>query len=300
MATTVEDQELAKLRAATREAVTDRIEALEALDPAAEILQRLGHVVRRTSSRLESLLSGTWLGHPLHPPLTDVVAGAWTSSLVLDLVGGRRGRGAADTLVGVGVVAAVPTALAGLADAADLSGGARRVASIHALGNSTALAAYALSWLARRGGRRGTGRGLALLGFGLTTGSAWLGGHLSFRHGVGVNQTAFERLPSKWTAVLDDDELEDGVLGYASVDGTDVLLLRKGRKLHALADRCSHRGCSLHEGELENGTVVCPCHGSSFHLLDGRVVRGPAVAPQPVLEARMRGGRIEVRSLPSS
>jgi nitrite reductase/ring-hydroxylating ferredoxin subunit/uncharacterized membrane protein len=297
MATTVEHQEQTK-QPAVRETVTDRIEALDALDPAADVLQRVGGGVRRSSKRLESLLSGTWLGHPLHPPLTDVVVGAWTSSLVLDLIGGRRARGAADTLVGVGAAAAVPTALAGLADAADLSGGARRVATVHALGNSTALAAYGLSWLARRRGHRATGRALSFLGFGLVTGSAWLGGHLSFRRGVGVSQAAFEQLPTKWTAVLDDDELEEGTLGHASANGAGVLLVRQGRKVHALADRCSHRGCSLHEGELDGDVVICPCHGSTFRL-DGSVVRGPATAPQPALEARVRTGKVEVRLPPS-
>jgi nitrite reductase/ring-hydroxylating ferredoxin subunit/uncharacterized membrane protein len=299
MATTVEQQEQAKPSAtAARETVADRIEALEALDPAADVLQRVGGAVRGASTHLENLLSGTWLGHPLHPLLTDVVIGAWTSSLVLDLVGGRRSRAAADTLVGVGVAAAVPTALAGVADSADLSGRTRRAATVHAIGNSSALAVYGLSWLARRRGRRGTGRALALLGFGLVTGSAWLGGHLSFRKGVGVNQTAFEPLPSKWTAVLDEGELEEGTLGHASAGGAGVLLVRKGRKIHALADRCSHRGCSLHEGELEEDQVICPCHGSTFRL-DGSIVRGPATAPQPALEARVRTGKVEVRVPPS-
>jgi nitrite reductase/ring-hydroxylating ferredoxin subunit/uncharacterized membrane protein len=297
MATTL-DREDRKEAGVDRRAVAERIAAVEGLDGVADVVQRLGRGIRGSSARVQDLLSGTWLGHPLHPPLTDLVVGAWTSSLVLDAVGGSRGRAAADRLVGLGVLAAVPTALAGLADAADLSGPTRRTAALHALGNSTALGLYGLSWLARREGRRGTGRTLSVLGFGLAASSAWLGGHLSFRKGVGVNQAAFERLPVKWTAILDEDKLENDVLGHASVDGTEVLLVRNGRKLHALADRCSHRGCSLHEGTLEDDTVICRCHGSSFRL-DGSVVRGPATAPQPALEARVRTGKIEVRVPPS-
>jgi nitrite reductase/ring-hydroxylating ferredoxin subunit len=129
-----------------------------------------------------------------------------------------------------------------------------------------------------------------MLGFGVANGSAWLGGHLSFRKGVGVNQTAFERLPGKWTAVLDQDELEEGTLGHASVDGADLVVVKQGRKVHALADRCSHRGCPLHEGTLEDDLIVCRCHGSTFRL-DTSVIRGPATAPQPALEARVRTGK---------
>jgi nitrite reductase/ring-hydroxylating ferredoxin subunit/uncharacterized membrane protein len=282
-----------------RTALTERIGELEALDPYADLLQGAGRAIRGVSPKLQDLLTGTWLGHPLHPPLTDVVVGAWTSSLVLDVAGGRRARRAADLLVGLGVVAAAPTALAGLVDAADLQGPTRRVAVVHALGNSTALALFGLSWLARSDGHRGTGRVLSMLGFGAATGSAWLGGHLSFRKGVGVDQTAFEPFPTKWTAVLDQGELEQGTLGHASAGGADVVLVREGRKIYALADRCSHRGCPLHEGELEESVIVCRCHGSTF-ALDGSVVRGPATAPQPALEARVRTGKIEVRVPPSA
>jgi nitrite reductase/ring-hydroxylating ferredoxin subunit/uncharacterized membrane protein len=298
MATTTARPELSE-KPEKRTALTERIGELEALDPYADLLQGAGRAIRGASPKLQDLLTGTWLGHPLHPPLTDVVVGAWTSSLVLDVAGGRRARRAADLLVGLGVVAAAPTALAGLVDAADLQGPTRRVAVVHALGNTTALALYGLSWLARSDGHRGTGRALSMLGFGVATGSAWLGGHLSFRKGVGVDQTAFEPLPTKWTAVLDQDELEEDTLGHASAGAADVVLVRKGRKVYALADRCSHRGCPLHEGKLEEDVIVCSCHGSTF-ALDGSIVRGPATAPQPALEARVRTGKIEVRVPPSA
>jgi nitrite reductase/ring-hydroxylating ferredoxin subunit len=105
-----------------------------------------------------------------------------------------------------------------------------------------------------------------VLGYGAATFSAWLGGHLSFAKGVGVNQTAFEDGPSQWTPVLAESDLEEGKLAGASADGVSLLLVRKGQRLYALADRCSHRGCSLHKGELKDDTVICPCHGSSFRL----------------------------------
>jgi nitrite reductase/ring-hydroxylating ferredoxin subunit len=67
-------------------------------------------------------------------------------------------------------------------------------------------------------------------------------------------------------------------------------------RVHALADRCAHRGGALHEGELAGDCVECPLHGSLFRLEDGSVERGPSAYPQPVYDVRVQGGRIAVRA----
>jgi len=277
-----------------REAVAEQIEHLEALDSLAEPLQDAVRTLVPTESQLKDLLSGTWLGHPLHPPLTDIVVGAWTSALVLDLVGGERASEASDRLVACGVLAAVPTAAAGLSDWAELRGGTRRVGSVHALGNTAALLLHTLSWFARRRGDRARGHALSGLGYAVATFSAWLGGHLSFARGVGVNQTAFDQVAGEWTAVLDEGELEEGKPTAAHANGVAVVLVRRGAHIYALDDRCSHRGCSLHEGTLTDDVLTCPCHGSTFGL-DGSLLKGPATSPQPAFEARARDGTIEIR-----
>ncbi len=282
------------MRPLGRETIAERIEGVEAFDAVSEPLQGAVRTLVPQDSGLKDLLSGTWLGHPVHPPLTDVVIGAWTSALLLDVLGGEQGHEAADKLVAAGVLAAVPTAAAGLSDWAELSGGTRRVGAVHAAGNTTALVLHALSWVQRRRGRRGLGVTLSALGYGAATFSAWLGGHLSFGQGVGVNQTAFEDAPENWTAVLDADELDEGRLAGARAGRTEVLLVRRHGRVHALADRCSHRGCALHEGELHEDTITCRCHGSTFRL-DGTLVKGPATAPQPRFDARTSEGKIEVR-----
>jgi nitrite reductase/ring-hydroxylating ferredoxin subunit len=282
------------VRPIVREAVAERVERLEVLDRVAVPLQEAVRTLVPPEEELKDLLSGTWLGHPVHPPLTDVVIGTWTSALLLDLLGGRQSRPAADRLVAAGVLAAVPTAAAGLSDWAELGGGNRRVGSVHAIANTTALTLHALSLAARRRGARGRGVGLSATGYAVATFSAWLGGHLSFGRGVGVNQAAFADRPSEWTALLREDELEQGKLTAAQADGVAVLLVRAGQRIYALADRCSHRGCSLHEGRFHNDTVTCPCHGSTFRL-DGRIVKGPATSPQPTFDVRTHQGMIEVR-----
>jgi nitrite reductase/ring-hydroxylating ferredoxin subunit/uncharacterized membrane protein len=277
--------------------LVDRLERLEALDAVGEHAQRLLAGAARRYPGAKDVLSGTWLGHPLHPPLTDVVVGAWTGALVLDVCGGERGRDAADLLVATGVVASVPTAAAGLSDWADLSGPTRRLGSVHALGNLTAVAAQAASLAARREGRRGRGIALSLGAYAVVTSSAWLGGHLAWAKGVGVNPAPFERFPSEWTPTVNERELAAGALVGVEAGAASVLLVRAEGAIHALANRCSHRGCPLSEGELVGDTIVCRCHGSAFRL-DGSVARGPATFPQTALEARVQDGTVEVRTPP--
>jgi nitrite reductase/ring-hydroxylating ferredoxin subunit/uncharacterized membrane protein len=277
-----------------REALLQRLEGLAALDP---IAQRLQGLVRKTipqESQLKDAVSGTWLGHPVHPPLTDVVIGSWMSAAFLDWFGGDDSEDAAERLIGLGVVAAVPTAMAGLSDWAELSGGVRRVGSVHAIGNTTALGLQSMSWLARKRGRRGLGVGLSMMGAAVATASAWLGGHLSLGRGVGVNQTAFESLPPDWTPIIEEERLEEGRLQHASADGVSVAIVKTRDRIHAIADRCSHRGCPLHQGQFDGTTITCPCHGSSFRL-DGTIVKGPATSPQPSFDVRVTNGRVEIR-----
>ena len=75
-----------------------------------------------------------------------------------------------------------------------------------------------------------------------------------------------------------------------------VVAIRSGGRVHVLANRCSHMSGPLSDGELADGCLTCPWHGSRFDLTDGSVRRGPATAPQPSYETRVHDGKIEVRS----
>jgi nitrite reductase/ring-hydroxylating ferredoxin subunit/uncharacterized membrane protein len=283
------------MRPLPREVIARRIEALKGLDGIAGTVQRAVRKAVPQESEAKDVLSGTWLGHPVHPLLTDVVIGAWTSAWFLDLLGGEGMHAASDRLVGIGILAAVPTAAAGLSDWAELGGGARRVGAVHAASNASALTLYTLSWLARKSGRRRLGVLLSMLGSGAATFAGFLGGHLTYAKGVGVDQTAFEQLPQVWTAVLDEAALRSGELAVGKGKWFDVLLYGGEGRIHAMLDRCTHRGCALHRGTTDGETVTCPCHGSRFRLQDGALVKGPATAPQVSFEARIREGKVEVR-----
>jgi nitrite reductase/ring-hydroxylating ferredoxin subunit/uncharacterized membrane protein len=247
--------------------------------------------------RVKNWLNGVWLGHPLHPALTDLAIGGWWIGALLDITGGKR---SADAAMTVGVLAAVPTALSGAADWVDTSEEQRRTGLVHALLNSVGLVCMIASLFARRAEQRALGFGLSTTGLALSTFSAWLGGELVFRQGANVNRNAWLPAVDEFQAVLPAAELEVGKLTSAELrlDGEKVplVLLKRGRSVLVLSATCSHWGGPLAEGKLVDGErVECPWHASQFNMADGSVVQGPATAPQPVFEARVRNGSIEVR-----
>ena len=275
----------------------NRIERMESLDQGARLIQKLlSRTIPQQSTR-KDLLSGTWLGRPLHPALTDVVIGTWISSALLDHASGARGNKAADHLLLIGNVSALPTIAAGLSDWAELWGEQQRLGSVHALGNGAALALQVVSHRARRAGRRRAGKLLSLAAVLTAGGSAYLGGHLSFVKGVGVNRTAFEVPPQEWTPVIADQDLAEDTPTPARAGDIGLLLYRRDQEVYALSDRCTHRGCALHLGQVNELKVECPCHGSIFRLTDGAVLKGPATVPAPVYDVRRRDGNVEVRRL---
>lgn len=163
-----------------------RLAELRSLDgPAATVQRAVGQAVPQ-QSRLKEILSGAWLGHPLHPVLTDVVVGTWTSAFLLDLIPTRAARKAADRLIAAGCLAALPTAAAGLSDWSGLGGGERRIGLVHGGGNVLALLLQAQSWVSRKRGRRVRGWLQSAAAMGIATGTAYLGGHLTYARGVGV------------------------------------------------------------------------------------------------------------------
>jgi nitrite reductase/ring-hydroxylating ferredoxin subunit/uncharacterized membrane protein len=272
-----------------------QVEQMDSLDQVAEPLAKAVERVAPAGSPVNEALSGTALGHPLHPPLTDVVIGAWTTSVTLDWLGGKRGRPAADLLVALGVLSALPTAAAGLNDWATLEGPTRRLGLVHGTTNVVATGLFGTSWLARKAGRRFLGKLLAVAGYGTVSVGAFLGGHLSFRSGVGVDHTAFAEVPEDWTAVADEASMRESEPVLSERAGVEILLVRQGGSLCALLDRCAHQGGPLHEGKVEDGCVICPWHSSRYRLSDGAALSGPTAHPQPAFQVRVRDGTVEVR-----
>lgn len=139
------------------------------------------------------------------------------------------------------------------------------------------------------------GQLLSTLGYGVMTVAAHLGGKMVYEYRVGVDRTSGDMFPVEFTAVMPETELKESKPTRTEHHGTPILVVRKGEKIFALAETCSHFSGPLSEGKLIGNSIVCPYHASRFALDDGRVINGPAVHPQPCLEARIRNGQIEVR-----
>jgi nitrite reductase/ring-hydroxylating ferredoxin subunit/uncharacterized membrane protein len=278
----------------------DAVGAIAGIEPLDEPAATVAKKVRDTvpAGPVKDALSGTWLGHALHPLLTDLPIGTWTSAVVLDWLGGRSTQDAADRLIGLGLAFSLPTSITGMtewADAEPASDEVRRVGAVHAAANAGAALLFGASLAARKRGARGAGKALALAGAGVLTASGHLGGHLAYADGVGVDQTAFEDPPDEWTAALRESDLPEGESRYAEVGGVGVLVARYEGQVYALSNRCVHRGGALDEGELSDGCVTCPLHGSTFRLADGAIERGPAAYPQPAWQVRVLDGVIELK-----
>jgi nitrite reductase/ring-hydroxylating ferredoxin subunit/uncharacterized membrane protein len=275
------------------------------LEPLAD---RLQSILRNTAATVgpagqqvdEDVLHGRWLGHPLHPALVNVPLGAWTIAAVLDAIeegSGNRALGSgADAAIGLGLMAALGAAITGIADWRHTEGQARRVGLAHGLLNTGALALYTTSLILRRFKARRAGRGVAALGYIVANASAYLGGHLVFNQQIGVDHTADQRPPQAFVPVMSAADLPENTLRRVTAEGMPVLLLRRGERIYAIAETCSHLGGPLAEGTRENLSVICPWHGSRFALESGAVLNGPSTYPQPCFETRVQQGQIEVRA----
>ena len=283
----------------------DLIEEQEWLEKAAHIIQpaiiKTFKAGGESGKSIKNFLHGTWLGHPLHPAITDVPIGAWTAAAVLDgleLCGEKKYSPSADVAIGVGLVGAVGAAITGLTDWTGTDTKRRKVGLMHGLLNLGATALYATSfYLRKKKGCRKTAISLSILGYGVATAAAYLGGHLVFSKQVGVDHTATAaEYPKDFVAVMAEIDMHDNSMKCLQVGEIPVLLAKQNGQIYALANTCSHLGGPLNEGELlEDGTVKCPWHGSIFSLKDGSVISGPASESEPKFDVRVNDGQIEIR-----
>lgn len=253
---------------------------------------------------LELTHGGRWIGHPIHPALSDLPIGLWTGVMLLDVIdrdpAPRHGLDAAGMLSAAGILAAGATALTGLSDWTVSNDEDRRVGLFHGILNTVALGLQGASLGARTAGRRSTAHALGAASLTVTAAAGYLGGHLVFTKGVMVNRVAWAVGPRRWTRALQEADLPDDSPTAVEAEGRQVMLYRHDGSLYAIDNICSHAGGLLSRGTIADLIVTCPLHGARFALADGCVGRGPASQPQPVLPTRIRNGWIEVRgSLPA-
>lgn len=252
---------------------------------------------------LQDLLNGSWLGHSVHATLVDVVVGAATLVVLLDILRvffGVEGMTVAATWgLGLVVLSAIGSILSGLTDVKDTppSHPERDVAVFHGLVNILATVLIGISFFQRLGGGHDIGFWLLLIGYGVLSFGAYIGGHIVFKHGYMVNFNAFSkgRRAKEFTAVAPVADVPDGTPTKVMFGTTAVMLVRRGDVVHALKETCSHAGGPLSQGELKDDTITCPWHFSTFRLADGAVVHGPASSRQVSYAARINGDQIELQ-----
>jgi nitrite reductase/ring-hydroxylating ferredoxin subunit/uncharacterized membrane protein len=272
--------------------VISRLEDADQLDSTVAAGQRAARWIR--PGRIRDILHGVWLGHPLHPVLVQMPIGMWLSASALDLLAPDMDTDpVARRLVAAGLAASAPAIAAGAVDWSEQHEQQMRVGVVHALANSLAVGLYGASLISRK---PRAGRSLRLAGLAAASLGGVLGGHISFRLAGGANhaEPVPHVLAPGWHYLAACDDLPEGKLVRKMVGEVPVVAIRSGDQVHVLADRCSHMSGPLSDGELADGCLTCPWHGSVFRLADGSVARGPATAPQPAFQARVVAGAVQV------
>jgi nitrite reductase/ring-hydroxylating ferredoxin subunit/uncharacterized membrane protein len=242
------------------------------------------------TGRVRDALHGVWLGHPLHPVLVQAPVGAWLSAAVLDLFphSERESR----RLVAFGLLASAPAALAGTADWSEQHEQQMRVGVVHSAVNIAATTFYGASLAVPRSR---AAKALRFAGLSMAATGSLLGGHISFRQAGGANQA--EPVPHLivpgWHDVVPAEAVRAEGMVQAKVGEVPVVVIADGDGMHVLADHCSHLSGPLSDGDVADGCLTCPWHGSTFRISDGSVVHGPATAPQPVFDVRVQSGTVQ-------
>jgi hypothetical protein len=178
-------------RAPAHVELTLRLEEAQGLDPVVDAISPTIRHVFGSGAR-GAALRGDWLGHALHPLMTDLVIGSWTSASLLDVLGGPDTSKAAQRLVGIGLLAFGPTAWTGWAEWSEAGPREKRIGLVHVATNAVAAGVYTASWRARRQGKHVKGAVLGLAGAGVSGAGAYLGGHLAIARKVGTHDPAFD------------------------------------------------------------------------------------------------------------
>jgi nitrite reductase/ring-hydroxylating ferredoxin subunit/uncharacterized membrane protein len=251
---------------------------------------------------LQDFLNGSWLGHALHPVLTDVVVGGATIAIFLDVLRVFFGvdglEDATAWTVGLTAVSGLGAIITGLTDFKDTAtGNERNVAGLHGLINIVAVLIFTVSLLQRLGGSHDAAFWTLVIGYLVISVGAYIGGHVVYKYGYMVNRNAFARGKKavEFTAIMPADALAEDTPTRASYGATTLVVVRRGDVVFALKETCSHAGGPLAEGTLNGDTIVCPWHFSAFRLSDGTVRHGPASTRQVAYRARINVGQVEVQ-----
>ena len=96
------------------------------------------------------------------------------------------------------------------------------------------------------------------------------------------------------TSIGSPDDIPEGEMRSFQIGGEDVGVANVGGSFHAFGNLCTHAHCLLTEGDLDDTTVTCPCHGSEFDVTNGEVLAGPATDPVASYEVTVDGDQLRI------
>ena len=284
------------------DALIDTAADTEVVSRSASALQRQLQPLGKTGAmarKVEDLLHGVPLGHPVHSVLTDLTIGLYTSTFFLDLLElfdtNEERASISDGFLLGGLLSAVPTIITGVADWKDSEGRTRNLGLIHAALNATANLCYLGAYVSRKRSR-GVRLALAFAGATVMTAAAYLGGRMVYREKFGANHSQPPLRLETWTPVLPVQELEDNTPHRVVIHNFKVLLYKEDDVIYATQEVCPHFGGPLSEGKVHSLTVTCPWHQSVFDLQDGSVIHGPSCYPLQTFEVSVLDNMVCIRT----
>jgi len=89
-------------------------------------------------------------------------------------------------------------------------------------------------------------------------------------------------------------EIPQGSMRPVTLNGREIVICHTKEGVYALDNVCSHAHARMCEGRLRATRIVCPLHGASFDIRDGKVLGPPATEPLPIFQVRVVDGTVEV------
>ncbi|MGH2739731.1 MAG: non-heme iron oxygenase ferredoxin subunit [Actinomycetota bacterium] len=90
------------------------------------------------------------------------------------------------------------------------------------------------------------------------------------------------------------DDVPQGEIREFNVHGQEIAIVNVDGAFYAIDGLCTHRECSLADGDLEDTTIACVCHGSKFDVRTGEVLNPPASEPVSTYGVRDEDGELKV------
>ena len=87
-------------------------------------------------------------------------------------------------------------------------------------------------------------------------------------------------------------DIQDGDMISAEIEDGKVIIARLEGEFYAFDEECTHAGCGLSDGDLDENIIQCPCHGAEFDIRTGEVVSPPAVEPLRIYQVKIEGDDI--------